>query len=429
MERKEPIIFKKFPALKDKIPWMPILTNVPTPVERLTDLEKYFELEEGQIYIKRDDKNHNLYGGNKLRKFEFMFAHALKKKRKGIMTFGAIGTNHGLATAIIAKELGLKCHLFLAHQPLTWHVQRSLILFQHFGAKLHYAKSYAKTGLKSLFFRVFHPGYYIMLVGGSPLYGFGNPLGIVGFINAVFELKEQIDEGQIPEPDVIFVAGSSSGTASGLMAGCKILGLKTKIHAVAVSAEMFVNDKVYIRHSNKALKYLRKRDKKFPIVEVTRDDFKSIFGYVGSEYGIKTKRGQNAVDIVMELEGKKRGFKLETTYTGKAMAALFDYLNEKNNKSKKVLFWNTYNSNDIDRYVKETEFNWKKLPKKFHKFYEDTNFQCWQIKDCPIDLRDKCAAFLNHEYRCWKVKGCSTEDQNKCKAYYQLNNLFELEDA
>ena len=52
---------------------------------------------------------------------------------------GGIGTNHGAASAIVCSMLKppLKCEIFLFPQPLTWHVQRSLLLFDYFGAKLH----------------------------------------------------------------------------------------------------------------------------------------------------------------------------------------------------------------------------------------------------------------------------------------------------
>ncbi len=116
MERIEPLLFKEYPNLKEKVPWIPLLTNVPTPVERLTKLEKYFNLEDGQIYIKRDDKNHQIYGGNKLRKLEFIFGNIIKrKKKKAIITCGGIGTNHGLACLIACNILNppLKCDLFL----------------------------------------------------------------------------------------------------------------------------------------------------------------------------------------------------------------------------------------------------------------------------------------------------------------------------
>jgi len=194
MESKKPILFEVFPNLEGKVPWTSVLTGVPSDVDRLTKLESYLKLTDGEIYIKRDDKDHKIYGGNKLRKFEFIFGEALKKKKKGIITLGGIGTNHGAACAIVAKELDLKCEL-LSLQPISWHVQRSLLLYHYFGAKLHFTKMFELGVLKSLMFRMLHPKYYLMSIGGSPLLRFGTHLGTIGFVNAIFELKNQIDEG------------------------------------------------------------------------------------------------------------------------------------------------------------------------------------------------------------------------------------------
>jgi len=82
MEIKEPELFKSYPGLKEKVPWIPLLTTVPTSIDRLTELENYLDITDGEIYIKRDDKDHYIYGGNKLRKFEFIIGDAIKRKKK-----------------------------------------------------------------------------------------------------------------------------------------------------------------------------------------------------------------------------------------------------------------------------------------------------------------------------------------------------------
>lgn len=429
MEKKEPILFKIYPKLKEKVPWIPLLTNIPTPVERLNNLEQSFNLNDGQIYIKRDDKNHHIYGGNKLRKFEFIFGDVLKKRKKGIITTGGIGTNHGLACVIICKELDLplNCDLFLFSQPITWHVQRSLLLFDYFGAKIHPGGGDITSFMKALFFKIRKPKYYFMFPGGSPLFGFGTPLGTIGFINAIFELKEQIDKNIIPEPDEIFIAGGSIGTSAGLVAGCKLLGLNSRINIVAVYADLIANSSAVVRNANKAIRYLSKRDKTVPKISITENDFHFIKGYLGQGYGMKTLKGQTAVDKIYELEGKDKGFYLDTTYTGKTMAAMFDFLADRENKDKKVLFWNTYNSNNLDSYLKETEFNYKKLPKKVHEVFEDNKFQCWQITNCPEKIRNNCIAYFNHEYRFWKIVDCSLDENKREKAYRYLDNVIKLE--
>jgi len=431
MEIKGPILFELYPNLKEKIPWISLLNNISTPIDRLTELEKNLDLKGGEIYIKRDDRNHPIYGGNKLRKFEFIFGDVIKKKKKGVVTIGGIGTNHGTACAIVCSNMEppLKCHIYLFPQPLTWHVQRSLLLLDYFGAKLHLGGSDITTLFKFLFFQLRHPSYYLMLPGGSPLFGMGSPLGAVGFINAIGELKSQIDKNIIPEPDGIFVPGGTIGTAGGLVAGCKLYDLATKIYVVAVYGNLLANISAVKRTANKALKYLYKRDNSIPKIKISEEDFELITGYLGSNYGIKTVRGQKAVDLVGELEGGKRDFKLETTYTGKTMAAMIDFLRQEENKSKKVLFWNTYNSNNLDKYLKETNFNYKKLPKKFHKFYENVKFQCWQIVDCPEEIKQSCPAPYNHEYRFWKITECKLDEDNKKKVRKELEEVIKLEEA
>jgi hypothetical protein len=111
------------------------------------------------------------------------------------------------------------------------------------------------------------------------------------------------------------------------------------------------------------------------------------------------------------------------------MAAMFDYLNQEENNHKITLFWNTYNSNDLDKYLRETEFNYRKLPKKFHKFFEEKIFQCWQLNDCPKHIRVECPAYLNHEYRFWKVTECKLDKDKQDKSKAILEKIIQLEDA
>jgi len=425
MVRNQPILFEIFPNLKKNIPWIPI-GNYPTPVEKMENLGK--EIGNNNLWIKRDDKSTDYYGGNKIRKFEFIYGDILKKSKKYVATSGGIGTNHGLAAVMVGNKFGLKTRLYLLPQPLTWHVQRSLLLYHHFGAKLKLVKGVYRLLFKLLGVWLFKRKYYLMLIGASPLLGFGTPLGILGFVNAVFELKKQIETGEMLEPDYIFDACGSTGTAAGLIVGCRLAGLKTKVLAVRVAPAITINPKNITRSANMAIKLIRKYDKSVPDIVIKEDDFVLETGYFGSKYGIKTKRGQVAVDKIYELEGKRTDFKLETTYTGKTMAAMIDFAKQPENKNKVILFWNTFNSVSLDDHLKKTNFDYSKLPKEFQKFYEKS-FQCWRIKDCSEEERKNCSAYLCDEYRCWKVKKCSEKERKNCLAYKQLKNIIQLEDA
>ncbi len=367
-------LFSQYPKLKKKVSWIPLLNSNTIPIDRLSNLESKVHLSTGAVYIKRDDKNHDTYGGNKIRKFEFLFGRITEKKRDTIMLIGGIGSNQVLAAQIISRKIypPLKNYLFLSGQPLTKHVQNSLLLFNYFNPKkMCFSSTYYGLLLKILWFKMIHPKIYIIFPGGSLFFSLGTPIGTIGFIEAAFELHEQIKKGVIPEPDIIFIPCASCGSAAGLIVGCKLLKLKTKIHAVSVGDKAFNNKKAMLQNCNKVIKYLNEKDKSFPKLTIREDDFKIIYGYLGTGYGSETPDGKASINLLMNLEGYEKGFVLETTYTGKTVAAMLDFLKKEENKDKKVLFWNTFNSNDLSHYLHEIHLTWENLPKKFHKFYID----------------------------------------------------------
>ena len=55
-------LFDRLPRLSDLVPFVPLADGLPTPVERVTD----------GLWIQRDDRTSSAYGGNKVRKFEFV---------------------------------------------------------------------------------------------------------------------------------------------------------------------------------------------------------------------------------------------------------------------------------------------------------------------------------------------------------------------
>ena len=117
---KNPILFQYLPELQQNLPWKP-LGQFPTPIRKLDGLGYQ------NLWIKQDNLSSNVYGGNKIRKLEFALAAALAQNKNHVVTMGAIGTNHGLATAIFCQKLGLKCTLLLFKQPVTRDVKEKLL--------------------------------------------------------------------------------------------------------------------------------------------------------------------------------------------------------------------------------------------------------------------------------------------------------------
>ncbi|MBM4445985.1 MAG: pyridoxal-phosphate dependent enzyme [Chloroflexi bacterium] len=357
----ECVLFEKYAGLKNNIAWKS-LGNFPTPVRRLEKLGREIGYE--NIWIKEDNKSSEYYGGNKVRKLEFTLPDALRKKKKTIMTYGGIGTNHGLATVIHGSRLGLNTLLLLVEQPVTAHIQENLLLDRHFGAELCYAQNTTRAALRTIWYFLSKMGnVYYLPPGGSSV------LGSLGFVAAAFELKRQIDAGEIPEPKYIFVALGSKGTMAGLLVGTRLAGLSSKVIGVRVAYLWLANEKATAKLANNVIHLMGRYDKSVPAIKFSEEDVQVLHDCCGGGYGVPTAEGREAIEILERAENME----LDLTYTGKTFAALLNFV--KTNKelnNAPILYWHTYNSVDLTTIIKQ-DHDYRKLPKAFHQFFK-TNF-------------------------------------------------------
>lgn len=325
-------IERRHAALCGRLPRV-CLTQLPTRVHRLERLGK--ELGVDRLWVKRDDESGLLYGGNKPRKLEFLLGDALADGKRSVLTFGGIGTHHGLATAICARAVGLRAILALLKQPVTESVRRCLLLDHAAGAEMHYGATVPLVTVRALricgreLLRGELP--YIIPTGGT------SALGTFGYVNAAFELHEQIHAGQLPEPDWIFAPMGSGGTVAGLVLGAKLAGLRTRVAAVLVTDILPPSAAKLARLAARSLALLRQPAPEIPTVAVAANDFTIIKGYVGPSYGTPTDAACRARDLMRDLEG----IALDTTYTAKCLAGMIDAVHTAEYRSATVLrrFW------------------------------------------------------------------------------------------
>ena len=319
-----------YPELKDCIPWIP-LGNLPTPLE---ELGSSIGLTKDTLFVKRDDLSSTLYGGNKVRKLEYLFAEALLQNRDEIISIGSIGSNHALTTAILGASLDFQVELCLFNQALSEHVKENLQGMLAAGAKLHYTKDMpgayqmARRQYKKLKEAGKRP--YFIISGATC--GLGN----FGYCTAMYELKHQIENGEMPMPGSIFVPVGTCGTIAGLLAGIKLTGLPIKVFGVKVFDSFPANKYMIKYYAQNVLNYIQKQRNTIKL-HIENDDFELLEAYLGDGYGIPTIE---SIRAVKQLEPR---LKLETTYTGKTFAACMEYCKSEAAK-KPVLFWNTYNS-------------------------------------------------------------------------------------
>ncbi|MCX6898890.1 MAG: pyridoxal-phosphate dependent enzyme [Verrucomicrobia bacterium] len=130
------LLFQRFPRLRDTMPFVPLGTY-PTPVERLTTVEHAARLPAGgQLWVKRDDLSGEPWGMSKVRKLEHYFGDARAAGARRVLTFGPLGSNHTLATALYGQQLGFEVHLQLWPEPPAERVRQTLLAERALGAKL-----------------------------------------------------------------------------------------------------------------------------------------------------------------------------------------------------------------------------------------------------------------------------------------------------
>jgi 1-aminocyclopropane-1-carboxylate deaminase/D-cysteine desulfhydrase-like pyridoxal-dependent ACC family enzyme len=305
------------------------LGTYPTPVERIDTLS----LLESSLWVKRDDRTSSVYGGNKVRKLERLLDDARTRGARRIVTVGAAGSHHVLATGIFARELGLPVEAVLVPQPRTPHVAENLRADLALDVRIFPAPTFAHAALR-LLGRIARGAYYIP-VGGSSL------LGALAYVDAARELASQVRGGVLPEPDVVVVALGSGGTAGGLAAGLALEGMKTRLVAVTVAdpaawvaRRAHVLARAAIRYEGRRLEL-----RACPAIQMEVDR-----RYLGAGYG----QGTEAAHRAMRLASAS-GLALDLTYTGKTFAAALDLVHRRSYRN--VLFWHTLSSAPMNAWL------------------------------------------------------------------------------
>jgi D-cysteine desulfhydrase family pyridoxal phosphate-dependent enzyme len=304
-----------------KLPPSIELLHAPTPLEEMPRLRK--ALGGGpRLFVKRDDVIPFGFGGNKVRKLQFVAAEAVSRGADTLVTVGGIQSNHARASAAVAARLGLRC-LIIANGAKPVRATANALLDELLGADVEYIPSRAEreaasTAAMERLEREGRRPYWVPL-------GASTPLGAMGFVQAIGELVEQ---GLTP--DVIVHAASSCGTQAGLVAGCALHGMSTEV--IGVSADDPVTAlSARVRDIVAGIGRLLGSNLGEPRFTVTD-------AYVGDGYGIPTDASREA----QRLAARTEAIFVDNTYTAKALAALIRWVRERRwGPERSVLFWHT----------------------------------------------------------------------------------------
>ena len=356
-----PALFRRFPELQDRVPWVS-LTRTPARVHPLANIGRTLDMDD--LWIKRDDECGIWYGGNKPRKLEFLLGEALSRSARTVITFGGVGSNHALATAICGRELGLRVVVVMVHQPLSDEARRNLLLAHSQGARLVFGGGHngaRRAGVRSWlrYAMLDRRPPYLVMPGGS------TPRGCLGYVSAALELADQIRAGEAPQPDDIIVSVGSNGTMAGLLVGLGLAGLESRVIGVRVSDQLPTNPRAVAGLADRCRTLLGRYLDTLPKLRIDPADVTIWDGFLGRGYAHPTSEGLRAVGTMAEQEG----IGLDDVYTGKTLAALIAAAEDPEFRKRRVLFWNTFNSLPVSDLL-PGGYDHQRLPRSFHRMFE-----------------------------------------------------------
>ena len=305
-------LIERFPALR-VLPRAP-LGRFPSPVISVGTLAP-------GLWLKREDLNAEPLGGNKIRALEFLLGGVAAGDT--VVTVGAAGSTHALATVVYARQLGARARCFRWHQEMNPAARQVAARTTTETGDSRLSRTVVGAYTRSLAARL--RGAHWIPAGGS------SPLGILGQVNAGLEIAKQIAEGLLPLPDRVVVPLGTGGTVAGLALGLAIANVATEIVAVRVVPRIVANAG-HVRTLAARTARLIERTTGAGLPRPDARGVRVVHEFFGGAYGRATPAGDRVARDCLE----RTGIVVDPTYGAKALAAATALAKERGGTT---LFW------------------------------------------------------------------------------------------
>src|SRR5947209_4657200 len=305
----------------DSFARLPLLFG-PSPVHRLGRLSEHLG-GEVEIWAKREDCNSGLaYGGNKVRKLEYLAAEALAQGCDTLVSIGGVQSNHTRQVAAVAAHLGLACVLVQEHW-VDWDdpgYERvgNILLSRIMGADVRLDPAGFDIG--------FRPSWEQALAdveerGGKayaiPAGASDHPLGGHGFARWAYEVEQQERELGVFF-DTIVVCSVTGSTQAGMIAG--FAGQERERRVLGIDGSATVQ-----QTWDQVARIARRTAESIGLGRELRDDEIVLLDeWHAGTYGIPDEKTIDAIRLCARLEAVLT----DPVYEGKSMAALIDLVGD-----------------------------------------------------------------------------------------------------
>jgi 1-aminocyclopropane-1-carboxylate deaminase len=294
------------------------LTFGPTPIEKLARLSQHLG-GDVDIYAKREDCNSGLaFGGNKLRKLEYIVPDAIASNADTLVSIGGVQSNHTRQVAAVAAKLGMKCRLvqeaWVPHEDAVYDRVGNIMLSRILGADVRLVDDGFDIGIRQSWENALKEveaegGRPYAIPAGASVHKFGG-LGYVGFAEEV--RAQEKDLGL--KFDFIVVCTVTGSTHAGMVVGFAKDGRERSVIGVDASGTP-------TKTKGQVLDIARNTAKLVQLGRgIAEDDVVLIADYAYPHYGVPSEETKAAIRLAARLEGMIT----DPVYEGKSMQGLID---------------------------------------------------------------------------------------------------------
>ena len=299
----------------DDFPRVPLLFG-PSPIHPLRRLSEHLG-GDVEIWAKREDCNSGIaFGGNKVRKLEYLVAEAQSQGCDTLVSIGGVQSNHTRAVTGVAAHLGLKAvtvqERWVDWPDVVYDKVGNLQLSRILGGDIRMDPAGFDIGIRDSWQRALSS---VEEAGGKPYPipagASDHPLGGLGFANWAREVAQQ--EAELGTYfDTVVVCTVTGSTHAGMIAGFAAEDRRRRVIGIDASATM---DKTRDQLTRIARSTAEAIGLNRPL---TGDDIELVDGYSAGIYGIPDDVTLDAIRTAARVEGMLT----DPVYEGKSMAGM-----------------------------------------------------------------------------------------------------------
>lgn len=293
------------------------LTFGPTPIEPLPRLSAHLG-GEVELFAKREDCNSGLaFGGNKLRKLEYIVPDAIASGADTLVSIGGVQSNHTRMVAATAAKIGMKCRLvqesWVPHEDAVYDRVGNILMSRVMGADVQLVDEGFDIGIRQSWENALADvkakgGKPYPIPAGASVHKFGG-LGYVGFAEEVRAQEAQLGL----RFDYIVVCTVTGSTHAGMVVGFAKDGRQRNVIGIDASFTPAQTRAQVLDIAQNTSALIGGKD-------IVADDIVLNEDYAYPVYGVPSQETIEAIRISARLEGMMT----DPVYEGKSMQGMID---------------------------------------------------------------------------------------------------------